>query len=340
MNADNVVPDPQSLQPMMPANDLLNAPPQALRDQLAEEGYLLFRQIMPVEKILALREQITEILAEVGWIRGGVERPDAQAIGLPWREGEPGYFEALDRIMALEALYALAHDNKLISVLRLVIGETVFPHPLSIMRLVFPNNPEITTPPHQDYPNNQGTKHLTAAWIPLGNCSVEQGSLAILKGSHKGGVLPLQFHLGTGNRAAVVPDMLKDLPWVTTDFGAGDVLLFPSLTVHAALENKDPCRMRLSVDYRYQREGEALTPVCLEPHFGRLTWDEIYRSWKSDRYKYYWKDKSFEIVPWDGSLQALPADHIKEAVKKSRHYDMARKQRHLEKIGTRPWKSE
>jgi len=57
--------------------------------------------------------------------------------------------------------------------------------------------------------------------------------------------------------------------------------------------------MRLSVDFRYQLEGEALTETCLRPHFDRLTWDEIYSGWKSDRHQYYWKDLDYEIVPFE-----------------------------------------
>jgi hypothetical protein len=57
--------------------------------------------------------------------------------------------------------------------------------------------------------------------------------------------------------------------------------------------------MRLSVDFRYQREGEELTEICLQPHFQRLTWDEIYSGWKSDRHKYYWKGLDYKVVPFE-----------------------------------------
>lgn len=320
---------PTNLQPMDPANDLLADPP-ALRAKFQADGYLLFRQIVPVEKVAALRREITGILAEIGWILGGRDILEAKAIGLPQREGEPGYFEALDRVVRLESLYALAQNEALVDVMAKALGGSVFPHPLSVTRLVFPNNPEITTPPHQDYPNNQGTPNLTAAWIPLGDCPIDRGPLAILKGSHHHGLQPLQYHLGPGNRAAVIPEILRNLPWVTADFEAGDVLLFPSLTVHSALENRDPECMRLSVDYRYQREGEALTAGCLDPHFGRVTWEEIYRTWKSDTFKYYWKKKQYTVVPWNDKAHWLPEDHLKDAIRQGIQYERARRRRHDE----------
>ena len=109
---------------------------------------------------------------------------------------------------------------------------------------------------------------------------MDLGPVAILRGSHRYGVLPLAGHMGPGRRQAKVPrKMLEELRWVTTDFSAGDVLVFTSMTVHAALHNITETDLRLSVDFRYQLEGEALTDVCLEPHFQRVTWEEIYAGW-------------------------------------------------------------
>jgi ectoine hydroxylase-related dioxygenase (phytanoyl-CoA dioxygenase family) len=340
MNAGTQAQDvyPSNLQPMYEANELLAdvrdadaAEKQAaLRARLRTDGYLFFRNIVPRQSLLEVRDRITRILADIGWILDGDERMAARAIALPQREGEPGYFAALDRIVRLEELHSLAHEPRLLAVMRQVLGDSAFPHPLGITRLVFPNNPEITTPPHQDYRNNQGTANLTAAWIPLGDCPVEQGSLAILEGSHKAGLLPLQYHLGPGNRGAVLTPELLELRWVTADFKAGDILLFPSLTVHSALENRHPDAMRLSVDFRYQLEGEALTAGCLEPHFGRVSWEEIYQGWSSKELQYYWRDKHFEIVPWDSTMHRLPEDHIKDAIRQGNAYNKRRQQRHAE----------
>ncbi|MEE4145292.1 MAG: phytanoyl-CoA dioxygenase family protein [Halieaceae bacterium] len=296
------------------ANGLLGDS-EALRLRLGADGYLFFRGIVPAQRLLELRDQITRILHDIGWIRGGEDRLLAKAITLPCREGQPAYFEALDRILRLEALHSLAHEARLMGVMRQVLGDTVFPHPLSIVRLVFPDTPELATPPHQDYPNNQGTQDLTAAWVPLADCSVSDGALAILEGSHKFGLFPRQFHLGPGNRGAILSDAVAGCRWLSADFEAGDVLLFPSLTVHRALENRNPERMRLSVDFRYQLEGEKLTAGCLEPHFGRLSWEDIYQGWRSTQYQYYWRNKHYVEIPWDDSLQALPEEHLSEALR-------------------------
>jgi hypothetical protein len=73
--------------------------------------------------------------------------------------------------------------------------------------------------------------------------------------------------------------------------------------------------MRLSVDYRFQREGEDVTESCLEPHSSpRLTWDEVYDGWTRQDLEYYWRTKLYTVVPWDPTFHELPSDHLKEAI--------------------------
>ena len=317
-----ILADKVALEPMYEANELLENT-SALRARLATDGYLFFRNIVPVELLLELRDQVTEILADLGWIEGGPERMRAKAILRPLREGQPKFFHAHDRIVKLEAFHAMAHESNLINVMRKALGDTAFPHPLSIIRLIFPDSPELATPPHQDFPNNQGTPNLTAAWIPLGDCGIKDGSLAIMEGSHKYGVLPLKFHLGAGNRRAVLNEAVQACRWVGADFKAGDIVLFTSLAVHKAMENHNTETMRLSVDFRYQLEGEALTGGCLKPHFERVSWEEIYRDWKSEKLKYYWRDKDYVEVPWNPVLHELPEGHVDEAYEQQLAYNIA-----------------
>jgi ectoine hydroxylase-related dioxygenase (phytanoyl-CoA dioxygenase family) len=258
--------------PMRASNDLLGDP-EALRCRLDEDSYLYFEKVLDEDKVNDLRKRILLVLAQRGWIvRNGLMR--GVAIAPAVREGDDEYFEVYDAVQQLEEFHTLAHDEDLMTIMRQVVGETAFPHPLKIARLSFPANYEISTPPHQDYPNNQGTKGLTAASIPVGNIPQQLGGIAVLRGSHHYGVLPLEPHPGAGNRQAMLPQqMLEELHWVATEYSAGDVLLFPALTVHASMHNASEFFMRISVDYRYQQEGEELTEGVLQPHFQRLTWD-------------------------------------------------------------------
>jgi len=272
----------------------------ALRERLDTDGYLYLPGLLPREKVLSLRRKILTALRDIGWVDPEAVLMRGAVLADPVREGEESFLEASDAVQKLEDFHALAHDETLVGVMREVLGDTAFPHPLKITRMIFPMFEAVSTPPHQDYPNNQGTESLTASWVPLGDIPSEMGGLAVLEGSHRWGKLPLTGHLGAGNRCAVLPpDMLEDCRWRTTEYQAGDVVLFPSLTVHAARHNLSPGYFRLSVDFRYQLEGEPLTSGCLEPHFGRPTWEEIYSGWRSDEHKYYWKDLDFEVVEFE-----------------------------------------
>jgi hypothetical protein len=113
------------------------------------------------------------------------------------------------------------------------------------------------------------------------------------------------------------------MEWVAGDFKLGDVIAFHSLTIHRALAN-DTDRMRISVDFRYQAEGEETTERCLRPHFERMEWQDIYRDWDREDLKFYWRDKNIKLVPWNPELGELPADHLAEAVRLQRRFNRER----------------
>ncbi len=284
---------------MVDSQDLLGDH-DALRDRLDTDGYLYLRQVLDRDRIRELRRGILSVTEALGWTEAGALPASQRCIVAPLREEDDEFIQGYQQIQRLQTFHELGHDPALMAIMASVLGAGAFAHPLKIARLSFPDHYEASTPPHQDYPNNQGDPQLTAAWIPAADMPPELGGLAVLRGSHRWGVLPLAGHIGAGNRCAVIPpDMREECRWVTTDFAMGDVLLFPSQTVHASLHNASEFFMRLSVDFRYQAPGRALTPGCLEPHFQQLTWDEIYQGWDSERYQYYWRDLDYQVVPFE-----------------------------------------
>ena len=73
--------------------------------------------------------------------------------------------------------------------------------------------------------------------------------------------------------------------------------------------------MRISVDYRYQAEGEDISENSLLSHFNRQDWAKIYEGWNRDELKYYWQNKDINIVLWDTNLGSLPEGHISTAIR-------------------------
>ena len=305
--------------------------PGELRARFDRDGYVLLRGVVDPEVLLAARRAITGILHRHGWLDPSQDPMAAVPAGGPFVEGEARYLEAYDDVQRSEAFHAVPHHSSVRRCMTALLGPTAFPHPLSIARLVFPGNEEWTTPPHQDYPNNQGTMDLYACWMPLADCSVDDGTLSILRGSHRLGVVPLRAALGAGNRRAELDDRHDGLDWVGGDMRLGDALIFHSLTVHSAMPNRGGS-MRLSIDYRFQREGEALTLGCLEPHFGRLSWDDIYRGWQRDDLRYYWRGKRYTVDEWDESYHSISDEDFERLLREWLRW----RRRHPQADGTMP----
>ena len=297
--------------------------PDALRARFKRDGYLFLRGVLESSVLENLRQQIVAVLSRGGWLAGSTESGKLAPGISPLVEGDDEYFLVYDEVQKLEALHRVPHECCVRLPFVRLLGDSAFPHPLSIARLAFPCNAGGATPPHQDYPNNQGTVDLYTGWIPLTDCPVSLGGLAVLEGSHKIGLLPVAPSVGAGNRQAVLDSRHDDLEWVGGDYLVGDMLIFHSLTVHRALPNQSD-GMRLSVDYRFQAQGDSLTENCLQPHFRRLDWEQIYGGWESRELAYYWRDKQYNTVPWNDELLAVSEHSLAEAIREKIIFDHKR----------------
>ncbi len=275
------------MEPFLDSTDIAEDS-DSLRERAARDGYLFFRGLLPEKALREARRQILEICARHGFIAPGTHVDEGIAApGVKWREGDPPYMAMYDEVQKLEAFHALAHEPALLGVLRRLFGEDVLVHPRNIARVMFPQNNEFTTPAHQDFVHIQGTEETYTAWFPLSNCPRELGGLEVLPGSHRHGVLPPKRAKGAGGLGVDTDDL--GLEWTGGDFRCGDVLLFQSLCVHRGANNQTPDRIRVSVDFRYQGVSQPVVPSSLEPHFGRLSWDEIYQGWTRADLQYYWQ---------------------------------------------------
>ena len=81
--------------------------------------------------------------------------------------------------------------------------------------------------------------------------------------------------------------------------GAGDVLIFHSLTVHAAAPNLSK-QLRISIDCRFQDYSRALNPANLAfaGESGK-SWEKTYSGWRADELKYYWKGLPLNLRPFE-----------------------------------------
>ncbi len=215
------------------SNDLLSDP-EALRARAARDGYLFFRGLADVDRLYALRRKILTLCMEAGWLDPSCDpMAGVAAEGVGLFEGNPAYMAVYNRVMKMEAFHGFAYQTALLGMLDTLFGEQTLVHPRNIARIVFPHLTSHTTPAHQDYIHIQGTEETWTAWIPLGDCPRELGSLAVLAGSHREGLYPVQPSLGAGGLKIDTDSM--PYTWMASNFAAGDVVFFHSMTVHRGL---------------------------------------------------------------------------------------------------------
>lgn len=281
------------VEPLVDATPLLENP-DALRERAQREGYLFFKNRLPIDDVLNLRHQILTIAQRHNWvhpesdIEEGVASPDAPRYQEKAGAGRGFYCD----VQKCRDFHALALHPRLIRPLEILFDEPVLPHSRNILRLLMPDSARYSTPPHQDNFYIGGSKETWTAWFPLGDCPDELGGLACAPGTHRLGNMDTQKAEGAGGRAV---DIDTETRWATSPMACGDVLYLHSLTVHQGRDNRSN-RVRLSCDYRYQPRSHSVRSDSLDPHLNVLTWDDIYANWdKGDPVKYYWNAWNLDI---------------------------------------------
>jgi ectoine hydroxylase-related dioxygenase (phytanoyl-CoA dioxygenase family) len=239
-----------------------------LRVIMKEQGYLFFRGLLPEEDVLAVRHEVLQLCNEAGWLDAsrnvddGIAAPGQQ----PLKEGMPEYMPVYRKVLKLPSFHDFPTHPQLMQIARQLIDGEVLVHPRRIGRITFPHFESAATPPHQDHHYIRGAVETYSCWIPLGDCPMELGGLAVEPGSHRQGFLEHSVSSpGVGGKGVPVDE--EQTKWHSSDFIAGDALFFHAYTIHKALPNTTNDRLRISTDNRYQREGDAIDPGALKPHF-------------------------------------------------------------------------
>ncbi|MSP93297.1 MAG: hypothetical protein EXR79_16140 [Myxococcales bacterium] len=226
----------------------------ALRTLAERQGFLLLRRAVPDERLSPLRDLVARACRTRGWLRADHTTDPAVRLGA---YDDPRWIELLSEVLPSAAFDAVRHTPAILECLQALWQDRPVPQAGDVCRLVSPGWPALTTPPHQDAAYLGGTPRAWAAWTPLWDCPLALGPLCLLPGSHTAGLWP---HAPT---AGVAADALQGIAtsiddrWAAADLAAGDVLLFSCWTVHAALPNQTPDRLRASVDFRYRPAGEV-----------------------------------------------------------------------------------
>jgi hypothetical protein len=228
----------------------------ALRQRLAQDGYLFFRGLVPGADVGAAADGVRAALRQGGWTdRRGQASADRHALDVRDALGDPAFRAAI----ASPAFNRLPYLVPVRQTIRMILGPLAFSYPAKVLRAIYPERPpEVTRGRymHQDYAVS-GVQDMLTTWVPLIDIPVRLGGLAVRPGSH----------LGPPRRPRLLGPAERG--WATTDYRAGDALVFHCLTSHAALPNADTS-LRLSGDFRWQRSDQpAPAQLVLGPAGGQ-----------------------------------------------------------------------
>lgn len=236
----------------------------ALRDRMAQDGYLLVRGLHSRENVLAARKAICDYIRPAIAADGPGELLDARikpSVTPPPTMGRRDitHDSAVCNVLEGKAVYDLFNRY---------FGEPALTFDYKWLRAVGQGE---STGAHYDvvYMGRGTTRNLFTCWTPIGDVPIEQGTLAVCVGSHN---LPgFEKLRQTYGRMDVDRDRVsgwysKDPlevtdrfggQWATTHFAAGDVILFGMYTLHASTNNTTD-RWRISCDTRFQPASEPV----------------------------------------------------------------------------------
>jgi hypothetical protein len=245
----------------------------ALRERLAQDGYLLLRGYLDREQVLAARAELCSKLDAVGLISPHYPLTDAIYSGTTQQLSKIDRNAFAKDLRTGPALRAVCIGDRVIGFFEQFLGGKILAYNYIWVRNV---RVGAATGVHFDWVYmGRGTRSVYTTWIPMGGVPLSDGPLAILEGSNHIAELQPTYGQLDVDRDGVwkKPDhqyasgwLTKDVRdvqarfgrrWLTAEFQPGDMICFGMFTLHCSLDNKSPeNRIRLSTDSRYQLASE------------------------------------------------------------------------------------
>lgn len=237
--------------------------PSALRQRMADDGYLFIRGLLDRDAVLSARERVFRYMDDKGALVPGAPIIE----GVMPKDGKTVNLLGNRNITHSQEVIAVLESSELFRFFGELFGEPAVTFGYKWLRAV--GNERFTGSHFDVVYMGRGSQRVHTVWIPLGDTPVRHGTLAICEGSHSlSGFARLRETYG---RMDVDRDRVQgwfsDDPveildlfggrWLTTHFKAGDVLTFGLYTMHASTTNTTD-RYRLSCDVRYQPDSEPM----------------------------------------------------------------------------------
>ncbi len=237
---------------------------EALHERMAEDGYLLIRGLHKRETVMRARTKVIENLVENGCIAEGTDPEEAvmkPGAGHPATLGRKGISHTPEMLSVIEG-------KPVFDFFQHYFGTQPMTYDYKWLRAVRPDG---FTGAHYDvvYMGRGTVGKLVTVWTPIDDVPLEKGGLALCVGSHN---LPgFQKVRDSYGKMDVDRDRVDGWfsndpeevvnkfggRWQTTEYQAGDVLMFGMHTMHMSVNNQTN-RWRISCDTRFQPANEPV----------------------------------------------------------------------------------
>ncbi|SFI36880.1 Phytanoyl-CoA dioxygenase (PhyH) [Paenibacillus sp. UNC496MF] len=230
---------------------------EALRARLTEDGYLLLRGFHDREDVLTARRAVLEKMRRMGKLERDTLLEEAVMA-----DGSKSLFLGGTNEDLPELLNVL-NGSAIMGFFDRLFGASSLTYHYKWLRAV--GGGDYTGAHYDIVYMGRGTHNLYTVWTPLGDVDYRMGGLALCLGSHRFEDLKRTYGSKDSDRDGV--GHYTDDPlvitgkfggqWATTEYQAGDVLIFGMYLMHCSLENTTN-QYRLSVDTRYQPAHEEI----------------------------------------------------------------------------------
>lgn len=218
-----------------------------------ENGYVIVRGLLGAHELQPWDDRFVQIVdEELPLSRGMVLMKDVMVAKGAVTPKEP--ILGINKLLNFEddpGFYSYVEHPKLVAAANDLVGEKLY----SLVTNVFNKPPEVDGrhPLHQDlrYFRMRPPEKIVAAWTAISPCTQENGCLAVVPGSHKGGLrtheLPDWDYV---NFAFFGVEDTEGLSHVHIEMEPGDTVFFHPLLIHGSGRNTtQACRRSISTHY-------------------------------------------------------------------------------------------
>lgn len=244
------------------SNDIIDNT-EALRERLREDGYLLIRGFHDRNKVLAAREDFLNKLAEMG--RLAPDQPLEDGVISTENKSAMWGKSAEELKDEFPNFLEVVNSPIVMSFFDRLFGGQAMTYDYKWPRAVGHGG---NTGAHYDIVYmGRGTKDVYTMWTPFGDIPLELGTLTMCLGSQHYDKVKRTYGEMDVDRDNVATGWFSEDPieivdtfggqWATTEFQAGDAIIFGMYMMHASLNNTTN-QYRISSDTRYQLASEPV----------------------------------------------------------------------------------